>query len=217
MDSLEVVVTKQNKIPYFGSIQIMPPNGVFLSNSSNVFDDSLGNNNGAVDFNEIIEIHTTINNFGNINASGVYAKLTSISSNVSVLVDSSYWGGINAGIGTQVNAAYKFKVDGAVTDQEILPFQLEIFDDQGAVWNTFFNVKANAPNSNALDVIVDDHQFGNNNGRLDPGEILTLFIPVKNEGHADNIQLLGDITSNNFDIQFLSSSFNFGALNIASR
>ena len=35
MDSLYVVVTKQNKIPYFGNILIMPPNGVFVSNSNN--------------------------------------------------------------------------------------------------------------------------------------------------------------------------------------
>ena len=39
MDSLYVVVTKQNKIPYMGSIQIMPPNGVFISNSNNVFNE----------------------------------------------------------------------------------------------------------------------------------------------------------------------------------
>mgnify|MGYP000031156831 CR=1 FL=1 len=217
MDSLEVVVTKQNKIPYFGSIQIMPPNGVFLSNSSNVFNDVSGNSNGAIDFNEIIEIHTTIKNYGNINATGVYAKLTSTSSYVTVLDDSSYWGGINAGVGTQINAAYKFKVDGTVADQELLPFQLEIFDDQGAVWNTFFNVNANAPISNVVDVIVDDHQFGNDNGRLDPGELLTLFLPIKNEGHADNVQLVGDITSNNMDVQFISSSFNLGALTVTQQ
>ena len=72
-------------------------------------------------------------------------------------------------------------------------FQLDIFDDQGNNWNTFFQIKPNAPNSNALEVLVDDQQFGNNNNRLDPGELLSIYIPTKNSGHADNIQLIGDI------------------------
>ena len=217
LDSIEVVVTKQNKIPYFGSIQIMPANGVYLSNSTNDFIEISGNSNGEIDFNETIEIDATIKNYGNISANGVFALLSSSSNYVTILQDSSYWGSLLAGIGSQNSGAFKFKVDGAVPDQEVIIFQLNIFDDQGSNWNTFFQIKPNAPNSNAVEVLVDDHQFGNNNNRLDPGEILSIYIPTKNSGHADNIQLVGDISCNSSEIQFISDSFNLGSLPVAQQ
>ena len=217
LDSIEVVVTKQNKIPYFGSIQIMPASGVFLSNSSNDFIEISGNLNGEIDFNEIIEIDATIKNYGNISANGVFAIMSSSNNYVTILQDSSYWGTLQAGLGSQNIGAFKFKVDGAVPDQEVIIFQLDIFDDQGNNWNTFFQIKPNAPNSNALEVLVDDQQFGNNNNRLDPGESLSIYIPTKNSGHADNIQLIGDISCNSNGIQFLSDSFNLGALAVAQQ
>ena len=217
MDSIEVVVTKQNKEPYFGVIQIMNANGIFLSNSDNNFVDVIGNSNGLVDFNETIDVDVTIKNFGNVDANGVYAKLASTSSNVNILIDSSYWGAVSSGLSIQNLAAYRFSIDGFVEDQQIIPFQLEIMDDQSNIWNANFQITVNAPNANPISVVVKDSLFGNFNNRLDPGESLQLSLPTINTGHADNIQLTGNLSCNSNDIQFVNTSFNLGSLAVGQQ
>jgi hypothetical protein len=217
LDSIDVVVTKQNKIPYFGSISIISPNGVFLLNSNNQFIDVSGNLNNEIDFNEIVDVHSTIKNYGNETANGVYALLNTSSNNISILQDSSNWGTLSADFGLENQQAFKFEVDGFVTDQQIIPFQLEIFDNQNNIWNSYFQIQVNAPNTIANDIVIDDNQLGNNNNRIDPGENLNLLIPTTNNGHSDHIQLLGTLSCNSDLIEIVSPSFDLETLAIGEQ
>lgn len=212
LDSLEVVVSKQNKIPYFGDIQIISPNGVFLSNSNNSFIDVIGNLDGAIDFNEVIEVDATIKNYGNLTANGVYANLTCNNNHINLIKDSSNWGTLTAGSSLLINGAFKFEIDGSVPDQEVVQFQLEIFDQQSNSWISYFQIQINSPNSILNDVLILDDQTGNNNNRLDPGETLQLKLPTQNLGHTNHLQLMGDLTCNSSAVQFLTNNFNLGAL-----
>ena len=51
-----------------------------------------------------------------------------------------------------------------------------IEDNQNNSWST--NVKVNSPNTIATDLWVDDQQFENYN-TIDPGEILSIYLPTK--------------------------------------
>ena len=215
MDSLFVVVTKQNKIPYMGSIQIMPPNGVFISNSNNVFNEVYGNYNGNIDFGETHTVDATLKNFGNVDAFGVYANLSSSNAYLTVLTDSSYFGSIQAGQSIQNTGAFKFNVAENTPDQEVVQLLTIIEDNQNNSWSTYFNVKVNSPNTIATELWVEDDQFGNDNGRLDPGEILSIYLPTKNSGHADHNNLITNLTSSHPDIQFFNNSYNLDSLAIS--
>jgi hypothetical protein len=212
MDSIEVVVTKQNKIPYLGYIRIISPNGVFLSNLNNEFTDQLGNSNYQVDFTEIIDIDVTIKNYGDTIAEGVYAILSSFSDNINIITDSAYWGGLDASDDSLVVGAYRFEVDGLVNDQQIIPFQLDIFDSQGNVWNSYLQTKANAPNSIVNEFLILDNILGNGNNRLDPGEEVQLYLPTTNSGHADHNQLLANLSTNSDLVQISSNLISLGPL-----
>ena len=212
MDSLYVVVTKQNKIPYFGNIQIMPPNGVFVSNSNNSINEVSGNFNGEIDFGETLTVDATLKNYGSVDATGVYANLTCTSAHLNILQDSSYWGAIPAGIDLQNTSAFKFSISDDVPDQQVIQLQTAIEDDQNNNWSTYFNIKVNAPNTSATEVWIEDDQFGNDNGRLDPGEILSIYFPTKNSGHADHNNLITNITSSHPGIQFFNATFHLDSL-----
>ncbi len=212
LDSIEIVVTKQNKIPYFGYIRIIPPSGVFLSNLNSQFNDTSGNSNYEVDFNEIIDVDIRIKNHVDTLAEGVYAILSSISDNINIIIDSAYWGYLNANDDSLIIGAYRFEVDGLVSDQQIIPFQLEIHDNQGNVWNSFFQTNVNAPNSIVGEYLVYDDQYGNSNNRFDPGELLQLYLPTINSGHADHNELIGNLSTNSPLVQVLSDSIALGSL-----
>ena len=213
MDSLEVVVTKQNKIPYLGYIRIVYPNGIFLSTLNNEFTDELGNSNSQVDFTEVIDIDITIKNYGDTIAEGVYAILSTNSDNVTIINDSSYWGTLNPSNDSLIIGAYRFEVDGLVNDQQIIPFQLDIFDEYGNTWNSFIQTKANAPLSVVNDYLIDD-QLGNGNNRLDPGENIQLHLPTINSGHAAHNQLLANLSTNSSLVNVSSDLVSLGALGV---
>ncbi len=216
MDSLYVVVTKQNKIPYMGAIQIMPPNGVFISNSNNVFNEVLGNFNGEIDFGETHTIDATLKNFGNVDAAGVFAKLSSTNPYLTLLSDSSHWGSILAGQSIQNTSAFKIDIADNTPDQEVIQLLTTIEDNQNNNWSTYFNIKVNSPNTSATNLWIEDNQFGNDNGRLDPGEIVSIYFPTKNSGHADHVNLITNLTSSHTGIQFFNSSVNLDSLAVST-
>ena len=52
----DIVVTKQFKAPYIGTVQIFPPTGPYVIYSSNTINDPTGNNNSLADYNELIDM-----------------------------------------------------------------------------------------------------------------------------------------------------------------
>ena len=94
----------------------------------------------------------------------------------------------------------------------MIQLQTAIEDDQNNNWSTYFNIKVNAPNTSATELWIEDDQFGNDNGRLDPGEILSIYFPTKNSGHADHNNLITNITSSHPGIQFFNATFHLDSL-----
>ena len=211
LDLIEVVVTKQNKIPFFSIIEVLAPEGIFLQSINNEFNDESGNNNNEVDFNEIINLNTTIKNFGDTIANEVYAILSSFSSSIEILQDSAYFGTISAGDSILSNN-FRFQVGSNVEDQQLIPFIMEIYDNQSNVWNSYIQTKVNAPNSYSDSYFILDSLHGNNNSRIEPGEILQIKFPVYNDGHADHNQLIANLTSNSDLVEISPNIVNIGDL-----
>ena len=67
----DIVVTKQFKQPYIGSIQIISPTGPYVIYSSNTFNDPTGNNNSIADYNELIDMTVDLHNVGSVDATSI--------------------------------------------------------------------------------------------------------------------------------------------------
>ena len=76
MNTLEIVITKQNHYRYDTSVLIIPPDGAYIVYDSLSVNDSLGNGNGQADYGESIYLDFTFENIGNDEGVDVVATIS---------------------------------------------------------------------------------------------------------------------------------------------
>jgi hypothetical protein len=194
-DSLSVVITKQNRKPHIGTIQVVPGTGPYVVLSSYTVNDSLGgNNNHLADYGESILLNVIVNNIGSQNASSVSGTLSASDTNVTVTSGSFNFGPVAAGEMTTGQNAFALKVHHYVQDQHQVFCNLLLTNDT-TTWNSPLILDINAPVLNVGTVtVLDPLPGGNNNGILDPGESATLRISTINSGHAASSFTIAHLT-----------------------
>ncbi len=182
----DIVITKQNRQPLIGAIQVIPASGPYVMYESGTIHDPLpgGNNNGLIDFGETDLFNASLKNVGVQTASGVTATLSSSSPWIAMADNTESFGDITPGQTVTKNDAFAWTVANNIPDQTIVPFTLQATSGSSS-WNSNFAFTANAPALVTGDMTVQDNcPTCNNNGILDPGETANLLIPVTNSGHA---------------------------------
>lgn len=129
-------------------------------------------------------------NYGGVVAENVTATLVSEDEYVEIVEDTAEFGDIDAeGAVTIINAFY-IRVADNVPDKHELTFNLLIEADDNLNWNYRHRLYVRAPHLIvSKPLIYDPLPGGNNNGIIDPGEELVLYLPVKNEGSVDTPRL----------------------------
>jgi hypothetical protein len=178
-----IVVTKQFKQPYQGTVQIISPTGPYVIYSSNTIDDSAGNNNQQVDYDELISMDVEVENVGSVDATSVTVTISTTDPNVTLINSSDVINLISAQQTISINNPFTFQVANDVADQHTVTFDLTMTDNQGNTWSSTLNIAINAPVLNHTTFTIDDGVSGN--GKLDAGETLDLVVGVTNIGHAD--------------------------------
>ena len=181
----DIVITKQFKQPYEGTIQIISPTGPYVIYSANTIDDSAGNNNQLVDYDEFISMDVEVQNVGSVDATSVNVVISTLDPNITLINDSDIINLIGSQQIISINNPFTFQVADNVPDQHVVTFDLMMTDNQGNVWSSTINVTINAPQLDYTTFVIDDVSTGNGNGRLDVGETLDLIVNVTNIGHAD--------------------------------
>ncbi|MDP7567743.1 MAG: C25 family cysteine peptidase, partial [Flavobacteriales bacterium] len=179
----DIVITKQFKQPYQGTVQIISPTGPYVIYSSNTIDDSAGNNNQQVDYDEFISMNVEVENVGSVDATSVTVTISTSDPNVTLMNSSDVINLVSAQQTISINNPFTFQVANDVADQHIVTFDLIMTDNQGNTWNSTLNIVINAPVLNHAAFTIDDGVSGN--GVLDAGETLDLIVDVTNIGHAD--------------------------------
>ncbi|MDG2264272.1 MAG: C25 family peptidase C-terminal domain-containing protein, partial [Flavobacteriales bacterium] len=189
----DIVVTKQFKQPYMGTVQIISPTGPYVIYSSSTINDPTGNNNSLADYNELIDMTVDLHNVGSFNANNVsvvisttdpYVTLTNTTANVPL---------INASQTITIPTPFSFQVASPVPDQHTVVFNLTMTDNSGNSWSSTVNVVLNAPVLEHTTFTIDDAALGNGDGRIDAGETFDLIVDVINTGHADVVNLIATL------------------------
>ncbi len=204
----DVVITGQNLKPFMGTVTVASPEGAYVLLDEVGIDDSNGNNNGLVDFDEYIMLDITLENLGSATATTVEATLSATDEYITLNSFSHSWPNIPAGATSMQPAAFAFTVDELIPDQHIVNFDLVITDGTDT-WNSTFNVTLNSPVLTVLSYVVDD-SYGNNNGRLDPGETADIIIPNLNEGGSNALNTIGTAAAIGSLITINNTTFNIG-------
>jgi hypothetical protein len=135
----EVIVTGQNREPYFGTVQVEAAQGVYVLLQSFEIDDSNGNNDGKADAGENILLNVTLFNFGNTASGDLTATLSTADTNIVLENSTNTWPPLDPGASETKNNAFSFDVGEFFVNGHIAAFNLEITDGS-ATWNSEFSI-----------------------------------------------------------------------------
>ena len=211
----DLVVTKQFREPYFGTVSVITTNAPFVICSNYLVDDSFGNNNGLVDYGEVIHLDVDLQNLGSVNATNVSVKLSTNNQYISITDSLDFSSGVNANQTTNIANAFTFEVDNNIPDQHQVQFQLDVTDASGNSWISNIQIVLNAPLLGHILFTINDVLSGNGNGKLDAGETVDIIVEVVNSGHADINNLLANLYSSSSYVSVTSAISNINNLNIS--
>jgi len=168
----------QNEMALFFTTSPIPLGAPFIALGDMVITDT--NGNGQIDYNEDIDLDISLNNLGDLAATGISAILSTTDPYITILANSSSYNDIVDG-GSGFNLTpYEFTVAENCPDGHTISFDLNVtsYEDSWLLNPVFEN---NAPNIEYTSVIVND---GDNN-MLDPGETCDIQVSFTNNGGAD--------------------------------
>ncbi|MCS6979772.1 MAG: C25 family cysteine peptidase [Flavobacteriales bacterium] len=183
LDSLDVVVSAFNYVPYQGRIAVVPPNGPFVLVQAWAVTDTLwGNANHLPEFGEPLHVRVQVANVGLQAADSVQVHL-SINHPHAFVVNGSQWVGVlNSGQTALSDSALRIQVGPGIPDGTFVPFTL------GCTWaggasQTSGLFMAGAPVLHITQAALTQTS-GNANGISESGEALQIFVQVENTGLA---------------------------------
>ena len=159
-----------------------PDGRAYLICGSHVINDSLGNNNGMVDYNDPILLSLTMKNAGTVAASNVMVTLSSADAYITINDATENFGTIAANDSVTIPSGFKFTVAGNIPDNHMVSFDVGASDGTNS-WSTTMNLIAHAPLFQVGSMTISD-PAGNSNGRLDPGETAEVTITATNTGSS---------------------------------
>ncbi|MCF8297736.1 MAG: T9SS type A sorting domain-containing protein [Saprospiraceae bacterium] len=216
IDTMKLVVTAYNKIPYVIDIPIIAAIGPYVTLKANTINDLNGNNNAQADFGESIQLNVILENIGISVANGVSAILSTNDQYITIIDSTANWGNIvDSTTSTQINA-YSVSIANNVPDNHTAIFELKIQDSNSNNWTSSLNLLINAPKFQVGNLTVDDFANGNGNGKLEPGETATITIESKNIGHSKCSNVIGLLTSSSMKASVINAYFQLDTLDANS-
>lgn len=206
----DIVITRQNRKPYIGTVLVASPTGPYVLYTKNHVNTS-GNGDTLVDYNENVVLDVTLKNYGAASANAVNATLGTTDPYVTITDNSQSWGTINSNNASTQTNAYTFTTAGYVPDLHVAAFTLSIQDNNSNTWNSAYNLTILAPNLLIGDFSIND-SLGNNDHMFDPSENCKIEILSSNTGHSNAAATTGTLTTTNPDITITNSVFNFNSL-----
>ncbi|MFN8240960.1 MAG: C25 family cysteine peptidase [Bacteroidales bacterium] len=180
-DSCLLVITGQNKIPVIKTIHFAPLDKEYVSISSIDVNDSPGNGNSLADYNETVYLRLRISNNGLKPATGIYVKVTSASSDITLLNDSVYVGNLAGGAEVVLSDKLGVRINSMITDKSSVTFDIILADDKTSAANKY-DLMLHSPVLELINCIIDDSGTGNGDLVADPGETASLVIKIRNTG-----------------------------------
>nr|MDA3813021.1 carboxypeptidase regulatory-like domain-containing protein [Candidatus Cloacimonadota bacterium] len=206
---IDLVITMQNYYRYEVVIPVIPPNGPYVVYDSHEINDASGNGNGMLDYSESVTLDFTVSNVGSDIANDVDVTILSTDVYVTITDATANFGNIAAGATATVNDAFEFEVADDVPDGHVIAFIVEA--DGGQIWESYFSIEVLAPILAVEEFIIDD-ATGNNNGRFDPGETVTVYIPTMNEGSSTSPSAIGTLTCAEPLITIVDETYTLGEI-----
>jgi len=177
-----LVITAQNKITRIESITIAPNSGPYMNVTASNYNDS---NNNQPEYNETGRFSPVFQNVGSVAATNVSAALTCSTPGITITDGAHSISSLAAGASSTATNAYSFTIANNIANGTVAQFTITSTMSGQTPWVYNFSLTINAPALAFGNITIQDPS-GNNNGRLDPGETVTLVMPLNNTGLASS-------------------------------
>lgn len=189
--AVKLTATKSNiygsgRLDALAAFNATPYLGVHYS--GHLVSDSLGNNDGLINPGELISISLELENKGGAVNQDVVLHIVANSSHVTLLDTLVFAGDFQPGEIKTLPNAFSFLTSNGLPGNYRIGFVINAYPASypSEIWlSDFFEFSA-GPFLEILDVLVDDSEFGNNNGSIEPGERVFLQLPVTNTGQISS-------------------------------
>ncbi len=169
-----------------GGLYIRPPSGVRYHRHLIVDNPPGGNGDGIVNPGEAIEMPTWVRNFNQYPVLGVknYLRLRQPDPNITITDSFKYFARIEPQDSAFTGAnGFNFEVSSSCTNGYLIPFKLVTKDTLDSIWESNINIYVGTPVLFQEGLLVwDSPPGGNGNGKIDPGEVASIAVGVKNRG-----------------------------------
>lgn len=181
---LTLTITAFNKQTYLQTLQVLPSSGPYVVVDTTTFSDD---NDNIFSYGETIQLTMDLENIGSEQAAGVSVSLSTQDPHVTLLNPTLTVGNIASGA-TGNSGVFNIQLSNSFPDQHQVPLTVTISTTDNNTFTYERSFVGNAPGISWGNLQVDDSQ-GNNNGRVDAGENVTVTFNVTNNGHcaASNI------------------------------
>lgn len=180
-DSVLLVVTGQNRIPYIKNIYISDISGEFVTLSSYSVKDDNGNNNGIAEYGENINIDLVLDNYGASMANNIYVTISTPSKWFKMDIDTVIVGSLDGHTTIDITDQFSLKVADSIPVIQSVVLDVTIkgdFEER----HYGINIVAHAPSLSINQINFDDTELGNGNLIPDSGESFQIIFNIANTG-----------------------------------
>jgi len=198
-DPVDVTVTGYNLVPYEGTMQPISE-GPYVTYLGHVFDDdtiggTAGNGDGVANPTEVLGLELTLKNYGNTDADGVTATITTTDPYLTIQDGSASYGTIPAQ-GTGVNLdPMVFEVAHGAPHGHLATLHVTVQNATRGEIGFDIEVSIVGPVVSFVAHTVDDFPNGNADGDADMGETVYLEVELANPGSLDLTGVTATITT----------------------
>ena len=192
----DLVITKQNRQPYFGTVQILPGNTPFIELQSFNIIDPQGNGNGIADYGESLSLGITLSNIGSQAGGNVMFAASTTDPYITLTNATAAFGTIGGSASASNSTSVLLTIAANAPDQHPATINYSITADGGNSWSGSFDIQIAAPQLSMGSYYINDLATGNGNGILDAGETGTLQIEASNTGTSACFGTSGILSSN---------------------
>ena len=200
-----LVVTGFNTETVYETIQCIPPSGPYVIFSAV----EVNSTSGMLEYGETTTIDLAMKNVGVEDGTNVEVTISTDDEYVTITDATENFGTIEPDDIVNVEDAFEIEVSNDIPDGHGIIFN--VVADGGETWESSFSLSAVAGVLEYADYTIMDPE-GNNNGKLDPGETVDLYVTVHNAGGASVENIMGELTTTDMYITIDDSEMDFGDL-----
>ncbi len=215
---VEICVSHPDYAPYIDTLKVIGPNGPYLVVNHLIFNDSSGNQNQVIEYGETIDYYFEIKNFGSEEALNGSTTFSSSNQYVEVLSENNPMElpTIMADESYVTDKPFRVLFKNNIPDQELVSFMVTTTFNGSLLTEYSFTAKANAPNIQETNWLVDQTGVGNANGIIEANEEVTLTVFFSNIGNAQVSNTTLNFNSSNSELLAVSlDSFQKGGFDIS--